>query len=148
MKKLLFSLSLLMAIHLGAAELNWLTSVPEAQKKAKAENKMVLLDFTGSDWCGWCIKLKKEIFDTKEFAEYAKDNLVLVEIDFPQRKQQSDDLKKANAALQKQYKVRGFPTLIILDSEGKQLGELGYMQGGPQPFITRLNKLKPKAAKT
>ena len=82
-----------------AAELNWLTDLPSAQAKAKSENKIVLLDFTGSDWCGWCIKFKKEALDTAEFRDYAAKNLVLMELDFPNKKAQSEEVKKANQSL-------------------------------------------------
>jgi thioredoxin-related protein len=147
MKKFLANCFVLfLAIGAGAAELDWMTSLPDAQKKAKADNKIILMDFTGSDWCIWCKRLKAEIFDTKDFADYAKTNLVLVEVDFPAKKQQTAELKKANAALQEKYGVQGYPTLIILDGDGKKIGEMNYMQGGPQPFITRLNKLKAKGA--
>jgi protein disulfide-isomerase len=128
----------------GAAELEWLTSLPKAQEKAKAEKKIVLMDFTGSDWCGWCIKLHKEVFSQPEFAKYAEKNLVLVEVDFPRKKQQSDELKKANKELQQKYKIQGYPTLIVLDGSGKQLGELGYTPGGPKAFIAELEKVAGK----
>src|SRR5881628_3741355 len=94
---LIAGLALLQA---GAEELHWLTDLPKAQAKAKEEKKLVMLDFTGSDWCGWCIKLHKEVFSKPEFAEYAKDNLVLVEVDFPRAKTQTEELKKANQSLQ------------------------------------------------
>src|SRR5207248_8724291 len=118
----------------GAEELQWLTDLPKAQAKAKEEKKLVMLDFTGSDWCGFCIKLNKEVFSKPEFAEYAKKNLVLVEVDFPRSKKQSDDQKKANQALQKKYKIEGYPTIVVLNGEGKQVGELHYMSD-PKPFI-------------
>lgn len=105
---------------------------------------MVLLDFTGSDWCGWCKVLKKEVFQTPEFLDYAKKNLVLVEVDFPQRKKQSAELKKANEELQERFKVRYYPTIILLNSAGKVLGELGYQEGGAKPFIAELEKLRRK----
>ena len=127
-----------------AAELNWLTDLPKAQAKAKTENKLVMLDFTGSDWCGWCIKLNKEVFSKPEFAEYAGKNLVLVEVDFPRGKKQSEELKKANTALQEKYKVEGYPKIVVLSSEGKKVGELGYQPGGPKAFIAELDKLKKK----
>ena len=73
-------------VQAGAAEINWTTDVPKAAEKAKAEKKLVMLDFTGSDWCGWCIKLNKEIFSQPEFVEYAQKNIVAVELDFPQEK--------------------------------------------------------------
>lgn len=133
---------LAVAVAAQAAELNWHTSLPEAQALAKKENKLVMMDFTGSDWCGWCIKLNKEIFSTPEFSEYAKKNLVLVELDFPHKKAQSDELKTANKELAKKYAIRGYPTIIVLNSEGKQVGTLGYMKGGPQAFIAELDKLR------
>jgi thioredoxin-related protein len=101
------------------------------------------MDFTGSDWCGWCIKFKKEVLDTQEFKDYAAKNVVLVEVDFPNKKAQSDDLKKANAALGKQYKVDGYPTLVVLDKDGKEIGrQVGYAEGGPKAFIEKLEKFK------
>ena len=146
MKK--FAIGLLAALALAgvnAAASEWLTDLPKAQAKAKEEKKMVLLDFTGSDWCGWCIKLHKEVFSMPEFAEYAKKNLVLVEVDFPNKKKQSAELKKANDALQKKYSIEGYPTIIVLNGEGKKIGKLGYMPGGPKAFIAELEKVKPKA---
>lgn len=131
------------ALSLSAADLEWHTDLAKAQAKAKAENKRVLIDFTGSDWCGFCIKLHKEVFATPEFAEYAKKNLVLVEIDFPHKTPQSAELKQANEKLQKEYKVRGFPTLVVLDSAGKKLGEIvGYGGGGPKAVIGKLDGFK------
>ena len=128
-------------LQLNAAE-TWLTDLPKAQAQAKTEKKLVMLDFTGSDWCGWCIKLHKEVFSTPEFAEYAKKNLVLVEVDFPNKKKQTTELKAANQALQQKYKIQGYPTIIVLDGEGKKVGQLGYMPGGPKAFTAALDKLK------
>jgi thioredoxin-related protein len=132
-------------LNAGAEELQWLTDLPKAQSQAKSEKKLVMMDFTGSDWCIWCKRLNAEIFSKPEFVEYAKKNLVSVEVDFPNKKEQSADLKKSNAQLQKKYKIKGFPTVIVLDGEGKQIGELGYMEGGPKPFIEELEKLKKKS---
>jgi protein disulfide-isomerase len=126
----------------GAADLDWMTDLGKAQAKAKEENRLVLMDFTGSDWCPWCIKLRKEVFSTPEFTEYAKTNLVPVEIDFPRRKEQPAELKKANRALQTKYAIRGYPTVIVLNSQGKKIGKLGYEEGGPKPFIAKLEALK------
>ncbi len=122
-----------------AAESTWLTDLPKAEAQAKAEGKIVLMDFTGSDWCGWCIKFKKEVLDTPEFQAYAAKNVVLVEVDYPNKKEQSDDLKKANAALKDHYDVQGFPTLVVLDKNGKEIGrQVGYAEGGPKAFIAKL----------
>lgn len=128
-----------------AAELTWLTDLPRAQEQARKENKMVLMNFTGSDWCSWCFKLKRDIFSTPEFAEYAGKNLVLVEVDFPRRKKLSPEQKKANQALQAKYKAGGFPTLVALSSAGKEVWkQVGYLPGGPQALISKLDEAKKK----
>jgi protein disulfide-isomerase len=144
MKKLLIAmLAATVLWQVNAAESTWLTDLPKAQAQAKAENKIILMDFTGSDWCGWCIKFKKDVLDTPEFQAYAAKNVVLVELDYPNKKVQSDDLKKANKALQGQYKVEGFPTLVVLDKDGKEIGrQVGYSEGGPQAFIKKLESFK------
>ena len=142
MKKTLIGLfACWVLLQAGAAELQWLTSLPKAQTQAKSEKKLVMMDFTGSDWCGWCIKLNKDVFSTKEFADYAKKNLVLVEVDFPRNKKQSAEQKEANKGLQDKYRIQGYPTIIVLDGNGKQLGELGYMNS-PTAFIKKLDSLK------
>ena len=128
----------------GAAELQWLTDLPKAEAKAKAENKLIMMDFTGSDWCPWCIKLDKEVFSTPEFIQYAGKNIVPVKVDFPRAKKQSAELKKANQQLQEKYKIEGYPTVVVLDKNGKKVGELGYEAGGPKPFIEKLDKMRGK----
>ena len=128
----------------GSVKSNWLTDYKKALEAARAEKKVVLVDFTGSDWCVWCIKLKKEVFETPEFSKYAKTNLVLLEIDFPNGKPQSDELKKQNAELQRQFGIEGFPTILVLNSDGKLIGKMGYVPGGPKPFI---DAIKSAAAK-
>jgi len=127
----------------NAAEATWLTDLPQAQTQAKSEKKIVLLDFTGSDWCGWCIKFKKDVLNTPEFQKYAAKNVVLVEVDFPNHKEQSADLKTANAALKSRFAIRGFPSLVVLDQNGKEIGrQVGYAEGGPSAFIAKLDKFK------
>lgn len=120
--------------------LNWLENHAEALALAKKENKPLLIDFTGSDWCGWCIRLKKEVINTPEFEKFAKENLILQVADFPRNKPQSAQLKKANRELAEKYGIQGFPTLIILNPDGQQIGQMGYMRGGPKPFIAKLKK--------
>lgn len=144
MKKLLIAtLAATLFWQVNAAESTWLTDLPKAQAQAKAENKIVLIDFTGSDWCGWCIKFKKDVLDTPEFKAYAAKNVVLVELDYPSKKEQSAELKKANAALKQQYAVSGFPTLVVLDKNGNEIGrQVGYSKGGPKAFIEKLESYK------
>jgi protein disulfide-isomerase len=144
MKKLLIALLAVAAFgRVNAAENIWLTDLPKAEAQARAENKIVLMDFTGSDWCDWCMKFKKEVLDTPEFQNYAAKNVVLVELDYPHKTVQDNDLKKANAALKTQYHIHGFPTLVVLDKEGKEIGrQIGYSKGGPQVFIAKLESFK------
>jgi thioredoxin-related protein len=126
-----------------AAELEWLTDLPKAEAKAKAENKVILMDFTGSDWCGFCIQFKKEALDTKEFQEYAAKNLVLVEVDFPRTKPQDPELKQANESLSKIYKAEGYPTFVVLSKNGTEIGrQVGYDKGGAKAFIKKIEKVK------
>ena len=110
--------------------------------QAKEEKKLVMLDFTGSDWCGWCIMLDREVFSKPQFKEYASKNLVLVEVDFPKMKPMSDATRMQNIRLAQQYQIQGFPTIVVLNGDGQIIAELGYMQGGPDAFIAVLEKLR------
>jgi thioredoxin-related protein len=124
------------------ASVEWLTDYKKAQEEAKASNKLVLLNFTGSDWCGWCIKLDREVFSTPEFQDYASKNLVLLEADFPHAKPQPASVRRQNEELAMRYQVIGFPTILILNGDGKVVGELGYTPGGATAFIAELEKLR------
>ncbi len=146
MKKILTALLAIALVWQANAEENtWLTNLPKAEAQAKAENKIVLVDFTGSDWCGWCKKFNGEVLNTPEFQAYAKNNLVLVELDFPHKKEQSTDLKQANANLKSRFAVHGFPTFVALNKDGKEIGrQVGYAKGGPAAFIAKLEAFKKK----
>jgi len=140
----ILSLSFLLSVsQLPAADL-WLTDFDAAKKKAASENKPLVLDFTGSDWCGWCIKLDEEVFATTTFQKYAEKNLILVKLDFPQRKTQSSEEKDQNMKLAREYGVKGYPTIIVLDSKGDKIGQTGYVRGGPDAFIAELKKITKK----
>lgn len=129
----------LSALSLSAADV-WLTDLDEGIKLAKAEKKAILVDFTGSDWCGWCIRLKKEVFDQKEFASVTKD-FVLVELDYPQKKKQSAEVKAKNKALSEKFAIEGFPTIMLLDSNGEPFAQTGYQDGGPVKYLAHLADL-------
>lgn len=121
----------------------WGDNYKDALAAAAKDNKKVLLDFTGSDWCGWCIRLKKETFDQPAFKEYADKNLVLVEVDFPQGKTLPAAVKTQNDGLQEKYQVQGFPTLVLLSPDGKVIKQQsGYIPGGPKGFIDWVNSGK------
>ena len=142
------TLALLCALAFSASQLihaedTWLTSLPKALEQAKAEKKLVLLDFTGSDWCPPCKNLHKTVLTSEEFSKFAKENLVLVEVDFPRAKEQSAELKTANKELSAKFQVRGYPTLIVLDAEGKELfKKVGYGGTPAKEYVAELAKLK------
>ncbi|MEI8038247.1 MAG: thioredoxin family protein [Verrucomicrobiota bacterium] len=119
----------------------WETDFDVAKQRARDEKKPMLLDFTGSDWCGWCMKLKKEVFDTPEFRQYAKDKLVLVEVDFPHTKRLPKALKEQNEKLAQEYGIHGYPTITLLDPQGAKVAETGYQEGGPEKYIEHLKSL-------
>ena len=125
----------------------WLTDLSKGMAKAKTDNKILLVNFTGSDWCPWCIKLHNEIFSKPAFIDYAKKNLVLVELDFPNNKPHAAEIKKANQPLADKYRVEGFPTVVTLNSQGQEIGRLGYVPGGPEKFLGELKSLTQKAKK-
>lgn len=142
MKHAILSLLLVGTLSLQASDL-WSTNYDESLKKAATENRMVLLEFTGSDWCPPCKKQAADVFAQPAFEEFASANLVPVKLDFPRRAEQSEEQKAANQALSQKYKVEGFPTVILLDSKGAELArEVGYGGGGVPAFIEWVNKNK------
>ena len=137
-----FVFALLVAPTIRAEEA-WLTDYKKAQDEAKANHKLLLLNFTGSDWCGWCIKLDKDVFSKPEFKQYASKNLVLLTIDFPRVKQQPAEVKRQNQGLASQYQVSGFPTIVVLNGDGRKVWEYpGYFPDGASAFIAELEKAR------
>jgi protein disulfide-isomerase len=116
----------------------WMEDFEAAKAVAVAQKRHMLLDFTGSDWCGWCIKLDKEVFDKPDFKSFSAQKLVLVKLDFPQRKAQDQKTKAQNASLQKKFRVEGFPTIVLLDPSGVEIKRWS----GFNPSL--LNELKSK----
>ncbi len=127
----------------------WHTDLNKAIELSKKENKPMMLFFTGSDWCGWCVKLKKEVFSQSEFKQWAQENVILVEVDFPKYTAQSEELKAQNRMLQQQFSVMGYPTCFFVKADklkdGKinytQLGSKGYEAGGPVNWVTKATAL-------
>lgn len=125
------------------AQDSWLTDLGAAQVRAKAENKMVLVNFTGSDWCPPCKAFHKNVLTDKEFVDYATDNLVLVLVDFPESKPQSEEVKRLNKELAERFGIEGFPTVIVFSSDGRQLSKsAGYGGASAHDFVAELRKLK------
>jgi protein disulfide-isomerase len=119
----------------------WSENYAEAMESAKADNKKLLLDFTGSDWCGYCIALDKEVLSTSKFQAWAAENVILVRVDFPEHFPQSNLVKEQNAGLQKKYSCNSYPTILVTDIGGNVLGRRsGYDPGsGADAYIAILN---------
>lgn len=120
----------------------WLTNYEQALEEAQRSSKPIILFFTGSDWCSWCTKLEREVFDTPEFAQEAGDRYVFLKLDFPLNSPSSPQLTAQNKQLQKKYDVRSFPTLVILDSGAQQqIGVTGYRPGGGRQYADHLKTM-------
>ncbi len=147
MKKSIFTavlmFAVLAAIQLNGAEVKWHTDFAKAQELAQKENKPMLLFFTGSDWCGWCKKLNKEILTQKEFVRWTEKNVVPVEVDFPRKP--NPKLVKQNNELQQKYKVRGYPTLLLTTPAGEVFAKTGYMRNSNgKKYVAHLKDLMKK----
>ena len=131
--------------------LTWHTDLNKAVEISRQEQKPLFLFFTGSDWCGWCIRLQNEVFKTPEFVSWAKEHAVLVELDFPRRTPQADELKQQNNQMQQMFRVQGYPTVWFVKptvADGKtnfeQLGSTGYVAGGPSKWIEGADQIIAK----
>tara|TARA_Y200000002_G_scaffold199085_1_gene164306 strand:+ start:1082 stop:1570 length:489 start_codon:yes stop_codon:yes gene_type:complete len=153
MKKILIVCTLLIgSLNLYSQENDgWLLNFDKAAELSMKTGKPILANFTGSDWCGWCIRLKKEVFVTPAFNKWAKENVILLELDYPRRTPQTEEIKKQNRELQQFFKVRGYPTLHMFNvgiADGKtqitNLGKMGYLAGGPTPWIANANNYLKK----
>jgi protein disulfide-isomerase len=147
MKKILVTLLLIVgSFGAEAQELVWERDVNKALEISQKSKKPLFMFFTGSDWCGWCIRLQKEVLKTPEFATWAKDNVVLVELDFPRKNTMSPEIQNQNNQLQQLFEVRGYPTVWIVNAEIKdgktnfqKLGTTGYVAGGPEAWLAVAN---------
>lgn len=132
-----------LAVALAASSFasEWMTDYNKALALSKKTGKPILADFTGSDWCGWCIKLKKEVFNKPEFDAWAKKNVILLELDYPQNKPQSAAIKNQNQSLASKYKIQGYPTILFLGAKGQVLSQYGYDAGGPKVWTDKASKM-------
>ncbi len=142
---------MLLSFSLMAAEeftdesgLAWETNLDDAIAQAESSGKSVLVNFTGSDWCGWCIKLREEVFSKEAFHKYAKDNIVLVFLDFPKKKKLDPAVEAENRSIMEMYGIQGFPTILLLNSKGRLIGRTGYQEGGPEAYINHLKSFMKK----
>ncbi len=122
----------------------WQTDFAAAQKESRASGKPILLSFSGSDWCGWCIKLDKEVFSKPVFQEWARANVIPVLLDFPRRHNLDPAVAQQNEALSEKYDITGFPTVLLVDADGNVLAETGYQEGGAENYVAHLEKLLGK----
>jgi rhodanese-related sulfurtransferase/thioredoxin-related protein len=140
--------------QLSKTGLTWLTDLPSAQARAKAEKKSVLLFFHGSDWCPACLEMQRQVFDSPAFAQYARRALVLVDVDFPDKHKQDEELRRANAALKARFNLspasdEGFPTIVLLNDAGETVfQETGYAGGGPAEVLPKLQRHTETGAPT
>jgi thioredoxin-related protein len=147
MRTVLGSLALLacaspFALALGN-ESPWVADYDQAVELAKAQNKDLLVDFTGSDWCGWCIKLDNEVFEHQAFLDAAQAQFILVKLDFPRGEEVKAKVPnpERNAELRDAHGVRGFPTILLLSSAGEAFASTGYREGGPEKYVEHLNEI-------
>jgi len=143
-----------LAVGACAAGKDWEDDFEKAKQEAAETGRPILIDFSGSDWCGWCIKLDREVLSQSAFKKYAKKELVLFLADFPQRKKLPRKTAEQNAALKKTYGVTGFPTVLLVAPDGKLIAKTGYLEGGPKAYVKHLEELlkdyerpAPKVAK-
>ena len=141
-----FVLGMLFVLSMGlyAQENDWTEDVAAARAKAKETGKYILINFSGSDWCGWCKKLNKEVFLQDDFLNYASKNLILLNADFPKFKKQHEKIKGQNETLLKTYGVRGFPTVIIVSPTGELAGQTGYRPGGAKKYAAHVQEIIDK----
>ncbi len=152
MKKITLILFLFLgSMTIEAQELTWHTDVKKASEVSMKSNKPLMFFFTGSDWCGWCIRLQREVFNTPDFTKWANENVVLVELDFPRGKALAPEIKQQNSELEQMFGVRGYPTVWIVTPTKKdskvsfeKLGSTGYVAGGPANWIAGANSILKK----
>ena len=142
MKRIIVALVVMIVSVSTTIAQEWQTDIIVAREIATKENKSIILVFQGSDWCAPCIKLDREIWSTDTFKKYASENYVMLKADFPRKKNNalSEEQTKANALLAEKYNSQGyFPFVVVIDSNGKVLGESGYKKMTPENYIKELN---------
>lgn len=142
----LLALSLMTALLAPAFALEWTEDFAAAKRQAKAEKKLVLMDFTGSDWCRNCMRLRGQVLDTPEFEAYAEDKFVFMEVDCPRSKKLPDKLTKQNQELCNTYHISGFPTLLVITPKGEVVGGVGGFKNREEVQASLDKAIKADAA--
>lgn len=147
-KMMMFILMSLLAFGaLFADESQWLDNFEKAKTLAAEQSKSIMINFTGSDWCPWCMKLRDEVLNQEAFQTFADQKLVLLEADFPRTKDLPEALKTQNQNMAREYNVRGFPTILLVDAEGKVIAQTGYRRGGAEAYVEHIEALLNGAVK-
>ena len=120
----------------------WFDSYENAHRESLRTGKPILAAFTGSDWCGPCISLKKKVFDSPEFQTWSDEKVVLLELDFPKKTNQDPKLKTQNTGLARKYDIKGYPTVLFLDANGDSMGKLGHSTDAKQWIASAERKLR------
>jgi thioredoxin-related protein len=132
-----------------APKAGWYADFDRASAAAKREKKDLLVDFTGSDWCGWCIKLHKEVFVHEAFGKRAREDYVLVALDYPRGEELKAQVPnpKRNAELVQRYAIDGYPTVLLMTAEGEVFARTGYQAGGVDTYLKHLDEIATRGRK-
>lgn len=142
MKKAIYLWLIIVLLPLSAFSQDWYTDLEDARKVATSDHKAIIMVFQGSDWCAPCIKLSREIWDTEEFRAYASEHYVMLQVDFPRQKKHAlpEEQQEKNGILAEKYNQNGiFPLVVVLDENGKVVGETGYLKYSPEEYIEHIN---------
>ena len=145
MKRLFYTSLIYLSIIVNASAQNWSSNFEEAKQLASKSNENIVLVFQGSDWCGPCIKLDKEIWSTKEYQDLAKTHFVMLKADFPRKKANKlpAEMEQQNKKLAETYNSQGFfPLVVVLDKNGKLLGTMGYEKSTPSNYFKKLTSFE------
>ena len=134
--------ALAMVTFWNPAPEGWIADYAWAMERAQNEGKFVLANFTGSDWCTYCHKLDKEVFETATFRDWAKKNVILLELDYPHNKMLPSSIETQNSILSDRYQkaVEGYPTVLLLDTQGRVLAKNGYEPNGAAVWVEGMNQ--------
>ena len=145
MKKLLFILftvfSISCQINTNSSENPkkiWLTDINQAIEQSKVSGKPIFAFFTGKEWCSWCKKLERQVLSKEGFINYAKENLVLLELDFPRGRR---NLPQKQIELARKFNIKGYPTVILMDSSTNKIAKTGYEAMSPEQYVDHVKVL-------
>jgi protein disulfide-isomerase len=122
-------------------QIEWLSDFDRARAMAEEEGVPILINFSGSDWCGWCMRLEDEVFTQQPFLDFAEESLILFVADFPRQKQLPEKTAIQNQNLARKFGIRGLPTILLVNAEGEEIARTGYQRGGAETYVRHLKTL-------